>query len=66
MIKSQRQIRAESTGDHGSLLAAIDFAIDQAACEDAGTFLRAWNMGDLGEWPEFYPWLVNWEMRHKC
>lgn len=49
-------------GDHGSGEAAIRFALE---CEDdlgnRDAFLRAWQDGDLTEWPEYYGWLANVE-----
>ena len=44
-------------GDHGTANQAIEFAIDWSVCDDATTFLRSWQQGDLDEWPEFYRWL---------
>lgn len=46
-----------SRDDHGTANQAIDFAIDYTLCDDAATFLRSWQQGDLAEWPEFYTWL---------
>jgi hypothetical protein len=47
-------------GDHGTANDAIEFIL--TAGYDCGPgeeveFLRAWQQGDLGEWPEFYRWL---------
>lgn len=46
-------------GDHGTANDAIEFAIagNNAAWTQEVEFLRAWQTGDLDEWPEFYEWL---------
>jgi len=52
-------------GDHGSHENAMIFALD--VIDDSwerDAFLRAWREGDLGEWPEFYPWLKAREEVH--
>lgn len=47
-------------GDHGTANDAIEFVTSGAADCGPGEeadFLRAWQQGDLDEWPEFYAWL---------
>ena len=43
-------------GNHGTALQAITWALDH---EDGNVddFLRAWRIGDLEEWPDYYEWL---------
>lgn len=47
-------------GDHGTHADAMTFALD--VHDDPGEtyeFLKAWQIGDLREWPEYYEWLNN-------
>lgn len=45
-------------GDHGTGTDAIEFALSSDSAPGEGEdFLRAWQYGDLDEWPEFYQWL---------
>ncbi len=45
-------------GDHGTANQAVEFAIGHSspAWTQEVEFLKAWQMGDLDEWPEFYAW----------
>jgi hypothetical protein len=49
-------------GDHGTANQAIEYALNVAEDHEAPDFLRAWQQGDLGEWPEFYDWLKTQEI----
>lgn len=45
-------------GDHGTAMAAIDYALAELPFDEVEAFLSAWRDGDAGkEWPEFYEWL---------
>lgn len=45
--------------DHGTGEQAIEWILNHSpdGCVECDTFLRAWQHGDLAEWPEFYLWL---------
>lgn len=44
--------------DHGTHAQAIEFLLyHRQAPGEEYEFLKAWNEGDLDEWPEFYEWL---------
>ena len=49
-------------GDHGTASQAIEFLLyhRQAPGEET-EFLKAWQEGDLADWPEFYEWLARLE-----
>lgn len=49
---------ARTLHEHGTYEDAVNFALfkhnDQLQTYE---FLKAWNEGDLDEWPEYYVWL---------
>lgn len=45
-------------GDHGTANQALEWVLDQPIpAIDVELFLRAWQLGDLDEWPDFNLWL---------